>query len=168
MARYVDAIDFPFPIEEAFDYMADFTRVAEWDPGVSSASRLTGGPLQKGSRFLVEVAFLGRRIPMEYEITHFDPPHSLILQGGDGIVTSIDEISFSQRGAGTRVTYEAQLEWVGVLQLADPILDLLFQRIGRVATRGLRERLAAESAVRARKVKPRKASSQAAPSKALA
>jgi hypothetical protein len=29
MARFVDAIDLPIPVEEAFDYLADFSRTAE-------------------------------------------------------------------------------------------------------------------------------------------
>jgi len=31
MARFVDAIDLPLPIEQAFDYLADFSHAAEWD-----------------------------------------------------------------------------------------------------------------------------------------
>jgi hypothetical protein len=34
VARYVDAIDLPVTREEAFDYLADFSRTAEWDPSV--------------------------------------------------------------------------------------------------------------------------------------
>ena len=50
MARYVDAIDLPVPIADAFDYLADFSHTAEWDPGVESAERLTPGPLARGPR----------------------------------------------------------------------------------------------------------------------
>ena len=53
MARYVDAIDLPIPLEQAFDYLADFSRTAEWDPGVVEAERLTPGPPRRGSRFRV-------------------------------------------------------------------------------------------------------------------
>jgi hypothetical protein len=129
MARYVDAIDLPIPIEEAFDYLADFSRTAEWDPSVED------------SRFRVTVSFLGRRIPLEYRITEFERPSRLVLTGGDSSLRSIDEITFVSRLGGTRVTYEARLELVGIRRLADPVLDLLFQRIGRLAVRGLRERL---------------------------
>ena len=142
MARYIDAIDLPIPIEEAFDYFADFSRTAEWDPGVEEAQRLTRGKVRAGSRFGVTVSFLGRRIPLEYEITEFERPSHLVLTGGDDSIRSVDEISFVSRPGGTRVTYEARLELVGIRRIADPILDLLFQRIGRLAVRGLRERLA--------------------------
>jgi len=142
MARYVDAIDLPIPVEEAFDYLADFSRTAEWDPSVEEASRLTPGPVGMGSRFKVIVSVLGRRIPLEYRITDFERPSRLVLSGGDPSIRSVDEITFVSRGDGTRVTYEANLELIGIHRFADPILDLLIQRTGRLAVRGLRERLA--------------------------
>jgi carbon monoxide dehydrogenase subunit G len=142
MARYIDAIDLPNPIEEAFDYLADFSRTAEWDPGVYEARRLTRGKVRLGSRFEVTISFLGRRIPLEYRITEFERPSRLVLSGGDSSLRSIDEITFVPRPGGTRVTYEARLDLTGIRRIADPILDLLFRRIGRLAVRGLRERLA--------------------------
>ncbi len=145
MARFVDAIDLPIPIEQAFDYLADFSRTAEWDPSVAEASRLTPGQIGIGSRFAVCVSLLGRRFPLEYSITGFDRPSRLVLKGGDDSLRSIDEITFVSRPGGTRVTYEARLELSGIRRIADPLLDLLFQGIGRLAARGLRERVAAES-----------------------
>ena len=142
MARYVDAIDLPRPIEEVFDYLADFSRTVEWDPGVVEARRLTPGKARLGSSFRVIVSFLGRRVPLEYRITEFERPSRLVLSGGDSSLRSIDEITFVSRPGGTRVTYEARLELAGIRRLADPLLDVLFQRIGRLAVRGLRERLA--------------------------
>jgi len=155
MARYIDAIDLPIPVEEAFDYLADFSRTAEWDPGVVSAERLTRGPIGRGSRFRVDVSFLRRRLPLEYRIEVFERPHHLVLEGGDGSIRSVDEISFAPRNGGTRVTYEANLELTGVLSLADPILDVLFQRIGRFAVRGLRERIVDLVATRDAKIRRR-------------
>lgn len=143
MPRYVDAIDLPLPIEEAFDYLADFSRTAEWDPGVAAAVRLTPGAVRLGSRFRVLVSFLGRRLPFEYEITEFERPSHLVLRGGEAALSSVDEITFVARPGGTRITYEARLELSGIRRLADPLLDALFQRIGRLAVRGLRERVAA-------------------------
>jgi carbon monoxide dehydrogenase subunit G len=145
MARFVDAIDLPVPPEEAFDYLADFDRTAEWDPGVVETARLTPGPSRAGSRFRVVVSFLGRRMPLEYTIETYQRPHRLILAGGDESLHSVDELTFAAREGGTRVTYEARLELRGAARLADPLLDLAFQVIGRFAARGLRERFAARS-----------------------
>ena len=147
MARYVDAIDLPIPIEDAFDYLADFSRTAEWDPGVEEARRLTRGKLRLGSRFQVTVSCIGQRVPLEYRITEFDRPSRLVLTGGDASLRSVDEITFVSRPGGTRATYEARLELQGIRRIADPLLDLIFQRIGGLAVRGLRERLADTSSM---------------------
>ena len=142
MARYVDAIDLPIPVGEAFDFLADFSRTAEWDPGVESAERVGTGPIGEGSRFRVVVSFLGQRIPFEYVITEMQTPTRLVFVGESEAGRSIDEITFAPTPKGTRVTYEARLELSGMPRLADPILHALFQVVGRVAVRGLRERWA--------------------------
>ncbi len=148
MARYIDAIDLSVPIEEAFDFLADFSRVAEWDPSVVDAKRLTKGKIGLGSRFEVVVHFLGRPLPIEYEITSYDRPSRLVVEGGDQSFHSRDEICFVERPGGTRITYEAVVELQGIRKVADPLMDLLFQRVGRLAVRGLRERMTAGSGPR--------------------
>jgi carbon monoxide dehydrogenase subunit G len=146
MARFVDVIDLPVPIEDAFDFLADFSRTAEWDPGVVSGERLTPGSIGLGSRFRVVVSFLGRRLPMEYEICAYERPTRLVLVGGDDALRSIDELTFVPREGGTRLTYEARLELSGIRRLADPLLDAIFQRVGGAAARGLRARTAGQIA----------------------
>lgn len=146
MARFVDAIDLPIPIEEAFDYLADFSRTAEWDPSVSQARRLTPGRIGLGSRFEVTVSFLGRSVALEYGISEFERPRRLVMTGGDESLHSVDEITFAARPGGTRITYEARVDLLGLRRIVDPILHVLFQRVGSVAARGLRERLAEKSA----------------------
>ena len=142
MARYIDAIDLPIPVDDAFEYLADFSRTAEWDPSVSDAQRITRGPIRLGTRFRVVVSVLGLGIPLEYRITEFERPLRLVLSGGDRSLRSVDEITFASRHGGTRITYEARVELTGIRRLADPFLDLLLQCAGRMAVRGLRERLA--------------------------
>jgi dehydrogenase/reductase SDR family member 12 len=151
VARYVDAIDLPVPIEEAFDFLADFSRTAEWDPGVTEAERLGSGRIGRGSRFRVVISFLGRSLPIEYEITTYERPSRLVLEGGDETFRSIDEITFVARAGGTRVTYEAQIALAGIRRAADPLLDVLFQRVGRLAVRGLRERMTETRGIAAKK-----------------
>jgi hypothetical protein len=95
----------------------------------------------------VTVAFLGQSIPLVYEIIEFDPPYRLVLSGGDSSLRSVDEMTFAERHGATRVTYEAKLELVGIRRFADPVLDVLMQRVGRLAVRGLRERLSDSASV---------------------
>lgn len=147
MARFVDVIDLPFSPIAAFDYLAGFQHTAEWDPGVIEASPLDpAAPLGPGSRFQVVASFLGRRVPLEYEITEYDRPHRVVLRGTNGRLVATDAITFAPIPGGTRVAWEAVLEPSGLARLADPLLDLLFRRSGRAAVRGLRAR--AEAIVR--------------------
>jgi hypothetical protein len=37
MARFRGTVVSPWSIEETFDYLADFSNAAEWDPGVDRA-----------------------------------------------------------------------------------------------------------------------------------
>ncbi len=142
MARYIEAIDLPLPLEAAFEYMADFSRTAEWDPGVAEARRITPGPVRRGSRFHVSIAFLGTRTPFEYRIVEFEPHSRIVFEGGDASMRSIDELTFTPRPGGTRVTYEARIELLGLRRFADPLFDLVFQTIGQRAVAGLRKRFA--------------------------
>jgi uncharacterized protein YndB with AHSA1/START domain len=141
MARFIDAIDLPVPVEDAFHYLADFSNTAEWDPSVESAERLDAGEIGPGSRFRVRVGFAGQTLALDYEITAFEPPTRLVLRGGDAQVESVDEVTLAPREGGTRVTYEARIELCGLRRLADPLVHLLFQRVGQLAARGLRERI---------------------------
>ena len=138
MAHYLDTIELAVPMEAAFDYLADFSNAAHWDPSVIEAKVLTPGKIRAGSRFRLLVSFLGRSIPLEYEITSYQRPSRLVFKGGDDAVSSIDEINFVLGEWGeARITYEARLELKGFRRMADPILDLLFQRMGRLAMHGL-------------------------------
>jgi len=151
MARYVDAIDLAVPIETAFDYLADFSRAAEWDPSVIEAERITQGKIRVGSRFQLLVNFLGRRIRLEYRLDVYERPSRLVFKCDEASVSSIDEITFVAREqGGTRVTYDARLEFVGLLRVVDPMLNFVFQHMGRVAIRGLGRQLG-----RIRALKPR-------------
>ena len=139
MARYVDVIDLPVPLEVAFAELADFSRTALWDPGVTKAARLDEAPLGIGSRFEVHASFLGRSLALHYAITEFDPPHRVVLRADDASMLLADEITFAPNSDGTRVTYEVRCQPLGLLSLADPLLDLVLPRIGRAAAEGLRD-----------------------------
>lgn len=137
-ARYVTVIDVPLPIEEAFDAIADFSRTESWDPGVKSAVCTTAEPIRAGSRFRLEVDLLGRTRTYGYAITDYERPSRLVLRGGDGATRLVDEITFVSRGRGTRITYEVRCRLVGLLRLAEPVVELGLMYVGRRASEGLR------------------------------
>ena len=142
MARYRATIQSKKSPEEAFEYLADFANAREWDPGVVEGENLTGQPIGRDSRFRLASRFLGRRVPLEYRIIAYEPPCRVVFQADQVAVCSTDEIRVVPVGAGTSVTYDADLRLKGPLgRLMDPLLGLAFRRIGDRAAAGLRNAL---------------------------
>lgn len=141
MAHYRTTVSSPWNIETAFGYMADFTHSATWDPGVTSAERLTSGEVGLGTKFALVAVFNGRPMPLTYEITAFDPPRRVVLRAVTSRVESIDEVTFVTTATGTDVTYDATLRTRGSFRLAAPIVALLFRGIGERARVGLAREL---------------------------
>lgn len=143
MARYVGTIETPKPVEEVFDYMADFTSVEQWDETAVRAVRLDDGPPAKGARFRVTVRFAGRENDFEYETIAFERPDRLVLRAENGSVISEDEVTLRPLagGSGTELTYDAKLTPKGLMKLADPVLGVLFKRLGDNAAAGLAREL---------------------------
>ena len=143
MAHYAATVISPGSPAEVFEYLADFSSTAEWDPGVSEARRLDPDPLRAGARFHVVANFHGRSVPLEYRTVEIDSPRRVVLRAETGTVVSEDTITVrALRGSGSQVTYDARLGLRGALRLADPALGLLFRRIGDRAKAGLAATLA--------------------------
>lgn len=140
MARYVTTIESPRPQADVFAYLSDFSTTREWDPGVADAERLDTGEITVGSRVRVVADFMGRKTPLVYEVTAIDAPSSITLRGENATVVSLDTMTFEPTASGgTRVAYDADLTLKGPLGLADPLLKLVFNRIGDKAAGGLRK-----------------------------
>jgi len=145
MARYTATIATPRGIDEVFEYLSDFSRTLEWDPGVVEAQRLDDGPIGQGSEFRIVSEFLGRRTSLLYRIVEFDPPRMVSFRGVNSTVVSLDRLTFENFGGGTLVSYDAELTLKGPFRVADPLLALAFSRLGDRALNGLRDALSRES-----------------------
>ncbi|MBO9534840.1 MAG: SRPBCC family protein [Solirubrobacteraceae bacterium] len=128
MAHYRGTIPSARTPEAAFAYMADFSNAAEWDPSVNRAKRLDEAPLGVGSQFELALTFAGRPIELIYDVTEYDEAaRRIVLQANNGATTSIDTITVADDAA---VTYDARLELTGLAKVIDPIMQLVFKRIG--------------------------------------
>jgi dehydrogenase/reductase SDR family member 12 len=152
MAQYHATIVAPVPIDQAFDYLARFSTTAEWDPGVHEAEMVTPEPVGPGSAFRVVTSFAGRRLPLRYEITEFDRPYRVTVRAENGSTVSEDTITFTPSdrragdpvdpdGARTEVRYDADLHLKGAFRILEPVMALMFDRIGDRAAGGLRAAL---------------------------
>lgn len=142
MARYVASVDTVWEREVAFDYLADFANIADWDPAVPRARRLSDDPLAVGARAEVDFVTLGREGTLLYETTEIDAPRRVVLRAETPTAISLDVMSFDVKpGGGTIVTYDADVALKGPLRLLDIPFRLVFRRLGDNARDGLRRRL---------------------------
>ena len=107
------------------------THAEEWDPGTVSCTRLDDGPIRVGSRFHNESKIAGVSTELTYELVTLDAD-KVVLRGENDSATSTDTISVVElpRGAGSEITYEAVIEAKGLGKLAEPLMKLVFERIG--------------------------------------
>jgi carbon monoxide dehydrogenase subunit G len=129
------------PLEEVFAFVGDFSNAERWDPGVADSRAVTDGPVRVGSRYALTVLFNGRRLPMTYEVTDYDPPNRVVLAGSGSTVTAVDDIRFEATERGTRIRYTADLRLKGPLRVLEPFMARKFQAVGDAAMTGMRAAL---------------------------
>ncbi len=117
----------------AFAYLADFSRIVEWDPFVVRAETLDEGAPRVGTRYRIVGRVLGRPIRLDYRIVELDPPRRVRLVGTGGrTFDGWDEVTLAPAGSGTTVRYEAEIAlhgWGRLLWLLAP-LAFLAMRVG--------------------------------------
>lgn len=138
MARYTTRVRTQRPGDEVFAYMADLRNFAEWDPGVRRVSQVDGDGAGPDAVFDVTVGGVGRDLTLRYRTVEYAPPRDLLVVATGKLLVSEDRITVEIDDAGTEVTYDADLRLNGPLRLADPLLRLVFGRIGDRAAAGLR------------------------------
>ncbi len=134
----------PHPPGRVFELVADFGRIASWDPNVaSSALRDPDAPLAVGARADLMVLFGGRAVPMAYELLELEPGERAVWRGENATSVALDDIRVEPApGGGTRVHWGATLGFKGPLSLFDRLATRAFTRIGRETVSALARALA--------------------------
>lgn len=140
MARYEATVESSLSAEQAFDYLADFRSVTQWDSTAVNAESLSGR-VGQGAEFRVVVRFAGSENEFVYRTLEYDRPRRIVLRAESSTVVSLDTITFDPHPGGCAVTYDAKLEPKGLMKLAAPVLGLLFRRLGDNARAGLEREL---------------------------
>ena len=111
------------------DYLKDFSNAEDWDPGTVSCTRKDDGPVQVGSKFHNVSKIAGVETELTYELTKLTGG-SLVFEGENDSATSVDTITVASHPEGSEITYEAVIEAKGIGKLAEPLMKLVFERIG--------------------------------------
>lgn len=146
MADYSASVTSPWAPERAFDYLAAFHHVQEWDPSMKEAEQLSDGdPLTVGARFRVVAETGPSESELIYETVEIDRPHKVVLVSDTDSFTSTDTITVTPHGEGSEVTYTAEIELKGARKAGEPLLALGLKRMGDEAHEGLAEKVGEDS-----------------------
>ncbi len=143
MARYVTTISSSKSPAEAFAYMSDLRNFAEWDKGIIRVEQITGDGAGLGTVFDITVKGIGgQNSVLRYETTEFDSPTNVLVKGKNWMFTSIDRVTIMPTATGCDVTYDAVLTANLIVWPMNIMLSRIFDKVGAVATRGLKKVLA--------------------------
>lgn len=141
MPVITETVETDLPVDAAFAYVANFEHVVEWDPGVTSARKITAGPAAAGTEYDLGLNYGGSPLSMVYRITEWDPPRRVVLEGDGDRSFTVDRISFLSTAQGTSVEYQADIRMKGIYRLAEPFLGRTFRKIVDGGAEGLDRRL---------------------------
>jgi carbon monoxide dehydrogenase subunit G len=144
MPRYLTSVPTAWSPARAFGFMADVRNFARWDPGVESVSVVTRDGPGPGASYDVVVRACPRRLVLRYAVEEWDAPRRLLLVARTATLRSVDEIRVEQADGGAVVTYDARLDLRGLLSAGNPLLSLVFRRVGDRAAAGRRSALGGE------------------------
>ncbi|HSG80593.1 MAG TPA: SRPBCC family protein [Acidimicrobiia bacterium] len=136
MIRIEETVLTPKPRNEVFAYVADFSTTAEWDPGIRTAVR-TAGDGGVGTTYDLEATFMGRTVPVIYEVLESVENERFVIKGENDSFIGLDTITFHDRDGATEIVYVAEFTMKGVLRFAELLLRPVFNALGKKAVGGL-------------------------------
>jgi len=145
MTQYVAVVPSTWGVERAFRYMSDFSNAQYWDPSVRAARRVDEGEVKVGSQFELTVRFAGRDKVLHYEVTEIETARRVVFSSSTSSLHSLDSLTFQPRSDGCEMTYRAELRLKGAAAVANPLLAVLFRRLGDRASSSLRKILSGTS-----------------------
>ena len=128
MARFEREIEIDRPPAEVFAYLADLTRVPEWQGSVQEIVPDEDGPLREGSAFTEVRRVAGRRLESRLEVETLVDGRELTLRVVSGPVPGRVQHVLEPSGGGTRLTLVGELVGGGLRGLAGPLLERAAKR----------------------------------------
>jgi len=110
------------PAHEVFRVIADVAKLAEWNPTIKSARKLSDGPASEGTRFEMVLAGLGA-VPHTLEefrrnVQARYVPHFKVNSGGHRFV-------LTPQGEKTKVEHELEMNPKGFYVLMSPFMTMV-------------------------------------------
>jgi uncharacterized protein YndB with AHSA1/START domain len=105
---------------EVFAFLARFENVPRWNYAISETRKITGGPVDVGSRYR-QTRTLPTRREETFEVTEFEPDRRLSIRGDLGPFHGEVTYLLSPAGNATTLTNNMDLQPAGPLRLVAPL-----------------------------------------------
>ena len=127
---------------DVFDFHANHANRAGWHKHVTRSEIITPAPLGVGTRFKIDTITAKRPVPMEIEITAFDPPGYYSYRSyAENAITDSHQ-TFEAENRGTRFRVRIELNFKGVVKpVGGLILKLWLERHFVEALREIKEEM---------------------------
>jgi carbon monoxide dehydrogenase subunit G len=119
------------PIEDVFGFLSDLENIPKWNYAIVETRKISEGPIGVRTTYR-QVRSVPSRSEERLEITTYEPPRQLEIQGQLGPFASRLVYALAATPEGTRVTNTVEVELGGPVRL-----------LGRVAVSRVREAVAA-------------------------
>lgn len=136
-----EQFDTPLSAEKAFNYIVDFAKIDQWDHTISDAKKVSDGNIGLGTQFDLTFSMGGRKTPISYQITKYEPSQSAVLTGVSDRFTAIDTVNIKQNDDGCAVSWQAEINFSGLTALLMPLVAKKVKAVGAKTIRGLNRKL---------------------------
>lgn len=109
-------------VEDVYDYLQDFSRTEEWDPGTVSTTR-TSGSGGVGTTYSNVSTFMGRKVELTYTTAVANRPGRLEFHGRNPSSSTKDILTLRSTGPDTtEIHYRAEFRFHRVAKLLAPLV----------------------------------------------
>lgn len=115
------------PLEQVFDYVADFRNAPSWQRQLASV-RLAGGPFPTGTRVVEIHHFLGLRVQAAGDLVAWQPLQGFTVRGRSRLLAVESRYAFTREPRGSRVGLRLTMTPRGPARIAERILRRTLQR----------------------------------------
>jgi len=133
------------PVEEVFEFVLDLTNIPSTDPSVRSVEKISDGPIEAGSTFMMrqEAPPVGKVREATVRYTVVEPNRNIEFEAMVGPITPTARLTFEQANGGTKVTFRGEPNPVGPLKIISPLIRYQGQRMWDKRLAGLKSTLEA-------------------------